>query len=137
MDSLEPFDYKDLVQYNHAYLSGFLAEKYDVDENAGLERARERTMNTCVDEIERTIGHQTNRVVHNAVNIEPKYCHYIMLPVWMVNIQYKNKNYTFAMNGQTGKIVGNIPIGVKETIIWSIIVFVGFFILFIFGYFIV
>ena len=53
-----------------------------------------------------------------------------MLPVWMVNIQYKDKNYTFAMNGQTGKIVGNIPIGIKETITWSIIIFIGFFILF-------
>ena len=137
MDSLEPFNYQDLVQYNHAYLSGFLAEKYDVDENAGLERARERTMNTCVDEIERTIGHQTNTMVHNAMAIVPKYCHYIMLPVWMVNIQYKNKNYTFAMNGQTGKIVGNIPIGVRETIMWSIIVFIGFFILFMIGYFVV
>ena len=50
-----------------------------------------------------------------------------MLPVWMVNIQYNNKSYTFAMNGQTGKIIGNIPIGIKETIIWSIIVFVSLF----------
>ena len=53
-----------------------------------------------------------------------------MLPVWMVNIQYKGKSYTFAMNGQTGKIVGNIPIGVKETIIWSVIVYVVCFIIF-------
>ena len=39
----------------------------------------------------------------------------------MVNVKYNNKMYPFAMNGQTGKIVGNIPVGVKETILWSII----------------
>ncbi len=133
MDSIEPFNYQDLVQYNHAYLSGFLAEKYDVDENAGLERARERTMLTCVDLVQSTVGHQSKRVVNNSMNIEPKQCHYIMLPVWMVNIQYKDKNYTFAMNGQTGKIVGNIPIGVKETITWSIIVYVISLIIFYLG----
>lgn len=133
MDSIEPFNYQDLVQYNHAYLSGFLAEKYDVDENAGLERARERTMLTCVDLVQSTVGHQSKRVVNNSMNIEPKQCHYIMLPVWMVNIQYKDKNYTFAMNGQTGKIVGNIPIGIKETITWSIIVYVISLIIFYLG----
>ena len=133
MDSLEPFNYSDLIQYNHAYLSGFLAEKYDVDENAGLERARERTMTTCVNLIENSIGHQSNRLVHNGMSIEPKQCHYIMLPVWMVNIQYKDKNYTFAMNGQTGKIIGNIPIGVKETITWFIIIYIICFILFFIG----
>ena len=52
-----------------------------------------------------------------------------MLPVWMVNIQYNNKYYLFAMNGQTGKIVGNLPVGIKEVILWSIFLFLIFFLL--------
>ena len=52
-----------------------------------------------------------------------------MLPVYMVNINYNGKKYTFAMNGQTGKIVGNIPVGIKESIIWSILLFTIFFII--------
>lgn len=134
MDSIEPFNYGELAEYNHAYLSGFLAEKYDVPEEAGLERAKERTMLTCVDLLSENVRHQSKRVVNNGMVIQQKRCHYIMLPVWMVNIQYKDKNYTFAMNGQTGKIVGDIPIGVKETIIWSIIVFIGFFAIFFIGF---
>lgn len=137
MDSIEPFDYDGLVDYNHAYLSGFLAEKYDVSETDGLERAKERTMTTCVDLVENTVFHQMKSVVKNGMEIKQKHCHYIMLPVWMVNIQYKDKSYTFAMNGQTGKIVGNIPIGIKETIIWFIIIFIGFFILFFIGFFVI
>ena len=137
MDSIEPFDYDGLVDYNHAYLSGFLAEKYDVSETDGLERAKERTMTTSVDLVENTVFHQMKSVVKNGMEIKQKHCHYIMLPVWMVNIQYKDKSYTFAMNGQTGKIVGNIPIGIKETIIWSIIIFIGFFILFFIGFFVI
>lgn len=137
MDSLEPFDYKDLTKYNHAYLSGFLAEKYDVSEESGLERASSRTMDTAVNLVKGTIPHQTKVVVNNGLNINTKHIHYIMLPVWMVNVNYNNKNYTFAMNGQTGKIIGNIPIGVKETIMWSIIFFVLLFVVgFLFMYFV-
>lgn len=127
MDSLEPFDYSGLVTYNHAYLSGFLAEKYDVKEEDGLKRAADRTSDTAVSLIKDTIGHQTKVVTNNGILVNSKFVHYIMLPVWMVNIQYNNKSYTFAMNGQTGKIIGNIPIGIKETIIWSIIIFVSLF----------
>ena len=52
-----------------------------------------------------------------------------MLPVWMVNINYKNKKYTFAMNGQTGKMVGDIPIDIPKAIIISIILFISIFVI--------
>ena len=32
-----------------------------------------------------------------------------MLPVWMMYTEYKGKKYIFGMNGQTGKIMGEIP----------------------------
>ena len=124
MDSIEPFNYSELEEYNHAYLSGFLAEKYDVSEEDAYLRAEERTMNTSVELTRQAVLHQTEIVQDNNLKLVKTKTNYIMLPVWMVNIKYKDKMYTFAMNGQTGKMVGNIPVGVKETIIWSIIIFV-------------
>ena len=122
MDSLEPFDYKDLVDYNHAYLSGFLAEKYDIDENVSFTRAKQRSMNTSIDMAKSVTRHQTSVVTGNNLNVVNKKCYYIMLPVWMVSVKYKEKDYIFAMNGDTGKIVGNIPIGFMEFIFWMILV---------------
>lgn len=124
MDSIEPFDFKDLVEYNHAYLSGFLAEKYDVDSNMAIERANKRAMNTAVAEVEKTVIHQTKTVANNHLQIKKIQDDYILLPVWMVNIKYKDKNYTFAMNGQTGEIVGNIPIDMGRAIVISMIIFI-------------
>ena len=129
MDSLEPFEYDQLEKYNHAYLSGFLAEKYDVEEDKALERAEKRTMNTCVQLLSDSILHQSKTLRDNQMKLEKVASYYIMLPVWMVNIQYNNKYYLFAMNGQTGKIVGNLPIGVKEVILWSVFLFLIFFLL--------
>lgn len=125
MDSIEPFDFNDLVEYNHAYMSGFLAEKYDVDSNDAIKRANDRAMNTAISKTEATVIHQSKVVVNNNLKINKLADDYILLPVWMVNIKYKNKNYTFAMNGQTGEIVGNIPLDIPKTIIISIILFIG------------
>lgn len=137
MDSLEPFHYKDLTDYNHAYLSGFLAEKYDVSEEDGFERAKNRSINTCVDMMSSNVRHQTKIVKTNNMEVKKEKTNYIMLPVWMVNIHYNGKMYTFAMNGQTGKIVGNIPVSVGKTIAWSVSLFIGIFsLLFLFVWFI-
>ena len=35
---------------------------------------------------------------------------YALFPVWMLNTKWKDKTFLFAMNGQTGKIVGDLPI---------------------------
>ena len=124
MDSIEPFHFEDLVDYNHAYLSGFLAEKYDVEKDAAQERANLRAMNTAVDKVKSTVHHQTKTVTTNNMEISKISDDYILLPVWMVNIKYNDKNYTFAMNGQTGELVGNIPIDMKKAVIISIALFI-------------
>ena len=124
MDSIEPFNFDDLVDYNHAYLSGFLAEKYDVASDKAIERASFRAMNTTVDTAESTVIHQTKTPTANNVKIEKVSDDHILLPVWMVNIDYNGKKYTFAMNGQTGELVGNIPIDKLKAFIIAIAVFV-------------
>jgi len=54
----------------------------------------------------------------------------------MLNIKYKDKIHTFAMNGQTGKMVGNIPIDVKKAvIIWILLFVVTFLVIFLLNYF--
>ena len=35
--------------------------------------------------------------------------HYALMPVWMLNTKWHGKDFTFAMNGQTGKLVGDLP----------------------------
>lgn len=62
MDSLEPFQYEELTSYNHAYLSGFLSEKFDVAEDEALTRAQERTMNTSISLVQEQVRHQMKTV---------------------------------------------------------------------------
>jgi DNA-directed RNA polymerase subunit RPC12/RpoP len=115
MDSIEPFDYKGLKDFNMSYLSGFLSEKYDVDKEESYKRAYERIKNTTINELKSTIrGYSSITVTGSNTNVDIKKTEYILLPVWMLNIKYKDKMHLFAMNGQTGKMVGNIPIDKKK-----------------------
>ena len=73
-------------------------------------------MNTAIDVMKESVLHQTRIVATNDMHVTKKDCDYILLPVWMVNVKYKNKDYTFAMNGQTGKLVGNLPVSTKRVV---------------------
>lgn len=131
MNSIEPFDYKEMQSFNFSFLSGFLSEKYDVSKKEAEEDAKKRASNTFIDAMKNDIvGYNTVIPIKDNINLNNKAISYALLPVWLLNIKYKNKIYTFAMNGQTGKIVGNIPIDIKKAIfIWVTIFVIVFFIL--------
>jgi DNA-directed RNA polymerase subunit RPC12/RpoP len=109
MDSIEPFDLTALEKFNYAYLSNFLAEKYDVTADEDQERAAQRMRNTIISHLEKTIN---GTLISPQQNVKEKIenIEYVMLPVWMLNTFWQGKAYTFAMNGQTGKLVGQVPV---------------------------
>ena len=121
MNSIEPFDYKDLVEYNHAYLSGFLAEKYDIDKDECYKDAKKRIVNSGEKELLKTCRYTVTKIQSKNYQDVTANFYYVLLPVYMVNVKYHNQLYTFAMNGQTGKFVGNIPLDKKKVAIVSII----------------
>lgn len=122
MNTIEPFDYDKLIDYNHAYLSGFLAEKYDVTKEDAFEDAKTRTLNSTKQEMLNSMhGYSTKTIKKNDLESKELSVEYALLPVWMVNVKYKDKYYLFAMNGESGKFIGNIPIDKKRTIIAIII----------------
>ena len=124
MNTIEPFDYKGLVDYDHAYLSGFLAEKYDVSKDEAYNEAKERTFNSTISEAKNSMhGYSTINVTGNSLKDTVDATKYALLPVFMVNVKYKNKYYLFAMNGQTGEFVGNMPISALKAFVYTISLF--------------
>lgn len=130
MNSLEPFNYDELEEFNYAYLSGFYAEKYDQNSDELYNLAANRAVNSAKDVMSRSTKIYTSKfIVKDNLKPVPLSKKYVLLPVWMVNVKYNDKMYIFAMNGQTGEFIGNIPIDTKRTIVFSILIFIGIFIL--------
>lgn len=118
MDSLEPFLLDELVDFSPAYLAGFLAERYSVPEKEGEDRAAKRAENSVQDELLGTLqGFAALHVQQSEEHFSVTNRRYVLLPVWFLNTQYRGKNYLFAMNGQTGKMIGNAPISAGKSLL--------------------
>lgn len=110
MQSIEPFDYSESVDFQTAYLAGYLADRYDQSSEDCAPHANERMRNSTVNSFMNTIhGYDTCQPEHTDIRLNHGKITYALLPVWVLNTMYKGKLYTFAMNGQTGKFVGNLP----------------------------
>ncbi|MBQ7475907.1 MAG: hypothetical protein IJT06_00760 [Selenomonadaceae bacterium] len=110
MDSIEPFDYKELVDFTSAYLTGYLADKYDVSADECTERVNKRMENSAIEVLRSSVqGYDECNLEDSAVVKNIGKVFYAMVPVWILTTRYDNKPYTFMMNGQTGKVVGSLP----------------------------
>lgn len=119
MESIEPYDYSQLVDFDTAYLSGFLADKYDVPPEEGHGRIEQRMADTA-DFLLRDscVGYQS--VTKDSINLSADHARerYVLLPVWMLYSKYQDKTYVFAMNGQTGRMTGTFPIDKGRRMAW-------------------
>ena len=111
MESLEPFDVSRAVPFQTGYLAGFYADKYDVDAQSCAPRANDR-IRTSMDQALRdtVIGYSGLITEHCSVQLSGAKSRYALYPVWLLATRYKDQPYLFAMNGQTGKLVGDLPI---------------------------
>lgn len=119
MDSVEPFNYNEIVPFSTAYLPGFLADKYDVTSNDCYKRALDRASNSAVTAMRNdVVGYDTCATTDSNVNMHQRKTHYAMLPVYILNTKWRDKDYLFAMNGQTGKMISKLPISVGKFLAW-------------------
>jgi len=121
MDKLEPFDYSNIKEFNTPYLAGFISEKYNYTDKEMFPRIRQRVTHYMEDYITGCMaGYSSAHIINCDYQIRQYGAEYVLFPVWMVYYDYDHSEYTFAMNGQTGKITGKPPLS-KAKIINSII----------------
>ncbi|MBP7186360.1 MAG: hypothetical protein KBA55_06305 [Ruminococcus sp.] len=121
MQSIEPYNFKDAVPFQTAYLSGYLADKYDVTAEDSVDTANKRIKNTTEQAFRDTVqGYSTVTRESGHINLNNAKAKYALYPVWILNTSWNNNKYTFAMNGQTGKFVGDLPIDNGAAARWFI-----------------
>lgn len=115
MDAIEPFDYRELKPFSTAYLPGFFADKYDVTQEESLDRIKRRAENSIKSELYGTVvGYGNVITINESYRFKNKGMKYVLMPVWLLNTVWKGENFLFAMNGQTGKLIGDLPIDRKK-----------------------
>ena len=119
MDAIEPFDYSELKPFSNAYLPGFLADKYDVKPEDCYARVDLRAQNTAEELLAGTVsGYSSCTPESRQISVRRSRTGYALLPVWLLATNYDGKNYLFAMNGQTGKLIGDLPVSKGKMLAW-------------------
>lgn len=119
MESIEPYDFSAAVDFRTAYLAGYLADKYDVDAEQSIDRANERIKKSTEQAFADTVtGFTSVTTESSGVSLSNGTARYALLPVWLLNTTWNGRRYTFAMNGQTGKMVGDLPLDKKAYLKW-------------------
>lgn len=119
MESVEPFDLSDAVDFKTAYLAGYFADKYDVTAEQSIARANERIRESTERSFAETVRGFTTVVPEDgSIRLNSGKARYALYPVWLLNTTWNGENYTFAMNGQTGKFVGNLPVDKSAKTRW-------------------
>ena len=141
MDAIEPFDYSEMVPFSMAYLPGYVTERYDLDVQQCDSRARNRVENTCIEEVSSTVGGYMETDVRSAsANVNWTNIAYALLPVWMLHTRWDGEDYLFAMNGQTGKLIGDLPVDPGRAfkrfalLFLPLMIIIGLIIFFVFGF---
>ena len=110
MESIEPYDISQAVDFQTAYLAGFLADKYDVTAEQSIDRANQRVRTSTEQVFADTITGFTSVTPEGGnIRLENSRARYALYPVWLLNTTWNGQRYLFAMNGQTGKFVGDLP----------------------------
>ncbi|MDR3311017.1 MAG: IBR domain-containing protein [Oscillospiraceae bacterium] len=126
MDSIEPFDYSKLTDFRTAYLAGYLADKYDVDSETASAHVNERIRRSTEDVFRGTVhGYASVTTEFSTINLRNGTVSYALLPVWILNTTWRGRRFIFAMNGQSGKFVGNLPVDKGAFCAWLFGLFAG------------
>ncbi|MBO6046478.1 MAG: hypothetical protein J6P61_01875 [Erysipelotrichaceae bacterium] len=114
MDSLEPISFFKVKQFERGYMAGYYASRYDVSEEECRMRIQDRINSTTKAALDATVtGYSSYSSTGYQINILDTKGHYALYPVWILNVKWNNDIYTFAMNGETGKLVGSFPFDQK------------------------
>ena len=115
LEAIEPYDYASKTGFSMAYLSGYMADKYDLEASAQKPRIKDRIRSSVDNNLRSTIrGYTTLSQKDLRVNMKNSQTHYALFPIWMLNTKWHDETYSFVVNGQTGKLVGDLPIDWKR-----------------------
>lgn len=116
-DGIHPFPLQDAKPFAGAYLSGFLAERRDIDRESIREDVAKEVEGYVQPLLVDGLANYDNYSVSTSSKLKKMKTRYMLLPTWVLT--YPNRRdaqnpYYYAMNGCTGEVCGKLPIDKKK-----------------------
>lgn len=126
MQGIEPFNYNEICDFSMQYMSGYLAEKYDVDSEKAKGALYPRVQGFLRKTLEGSGARYGSTTISTTnVNLSDIKVAYAMFPIYILTNIYKGKKHRLMINGQTGKIYGEAPFSVMRCLVFTVVLFVS------------
>lgn len=109
-----PFNSADFVPFSMSYLSGFFAEKRDVEKGEIAKSVTDKIKAFSGNKLLGSVEYANASIKDSSIRVGELQWSYNLLPVWVLNYKHKDKNYIYALNGQSGKVYGELPVCNKK-----------------------
>lgn len=134
LQSVHPYDLNKAQPFAMSYLSGFQAEKRDLDKK-DVEPIIEQKMHDYAEQALKNTMEGYDVIETESFNERTDLSAYTynLLPVWMVTYNFNGDIIPYAINGQTGKAYGKLPVAVGKLAAFSAILAAIVFAIFVLG----
>ena len=121
MESIEPFDFSEAVDFQTAYLAGYLADKYDVDADRSIDRANERVKRSVEEAFASTVeGYTTKRTEASSVRLHNSKAKYALYPVWLFEHNVERTKIHLCDERADGQIRRRSPVDKTAAAKWTL-----------------
>jgi ribosomal protein S27E len=122
LNALQPWDLERLCPYEPAYLSGFKAQRYQVELKSGFEKAKGVMQKTIAQDVRRAIGGDEQTIDSVSTEYSNAAFRHLLLPVWIGAYRFQDKAYQVVVNARTGEVQGERPYSVMKIVLLVIFV---------------
>jgi len=121
LEGILPYPSEELVPFSAPYLSGFYAKKRDIERAELTDEVRGRMQDYSRTLLRNTIhGYSSVNVTGSDMRIFKSHWEYALMPLWLLVYCGKKRKYTYALNGTTGRIYGEVPISWKKVLLFAL-----------------
>ncbi len=126
LNSLEPWDLAELRPYDPAFLSGFRAQRYQVDLAHGFELVKVAVAGAIQGDVRRNIGGDEQRIHNITTHYSGITFKHLLLPVYAGAYRFKGRVFQIVVNGRTGEIQGDRPYSFWKIALFIMVLFTLF-----------
>ncbi|HEX8847555.1 MAG TPA: hypothetical protein VF791_23130 [Pyrinomonadaceae bacterium] len=119
LHALEPWDLPEIKAYDPAFLSGFKAQRYQVELGEGFEQAKAIAASVIQSDVRSDIGGDEQMISDIKTHYSAITFKHLLLPVYAGAYKLNQKVYQVVVNGRTGEVQGDRPYSV-----WKITLFI-------------
>lgn len=125
LNGIGPYNESEAISFSMPYLSGFFAEKYNIDKEKVRPSLEDEVSRYYSNLISQSIsGYMTVTEMKKNIDLKFDSLNYTLLPTWILTYKYGGKTHIFAVNGQTGKSYGELPLDRKKLLVTSFTIFI-------------